>query len=86
MVGSKDHTDVSLSNIMKPTLESLSAEDQQRFEEYVRRKKEETLRRKAQVKGIETSKRGGGGELGLLKTFSNLGHKLNPRAKRMQIT
>jgi hypothetical protein len=60
MVGSKDHIDVSLSNIMKPTLESLSAEDQQRFEEYVRRKKEETLRRKAQVKGIETSKRGGG--------------------------
>lgn len=36
MVGSKDRTNVSLSNIVKPTLENLSAEDQQQFEDYKR--------------------------------------------------
>jgi hypothetical protein len=36
MVGSKDRTNVSLSNIVKPTLENLWAEDQQQFEDYKR--------------------------------------------------
>jgi hypothetical protein len=34
MVGSIDHSDVSPSNIIKPTLEVLSAEDQQDFKEH----------------------------------------------------
>jgi hypothetical protein len=36
MAGSKDRTKVSTSNIMKSILESLSAEDQQRFEDYLK--------------------------------------------------
>jgi hypothetical protein len=36
MVGSMDRTNVFLSNIVKPTLENLSAEDQQQFEDYKR--------------------------------------------------
>jgi hypothetical protein len=34
MVGLKDHSDISLSNIIEPTIESLSGEDQQEFEEH----------------------------------------------------
>jgi hypothetical protein len=34
MVGSRDHSDVSPSNIIKLTLEVLSAEDQQEFKEH----------------------------------------------------
>jgi hypothetical protein len=34
MVGSKDNSYVSPSNIMEPTMETLSAEDQQEFEEH----------------------------------------------------
>jgi hypothetical protein len=34
MAGSKDHSDVSLSNIIEPTMKTLSAEGQQEFEEY----------------------------------------------------
>jgi hypothetical protein len=36
MVGSMDRTNVFLSNIVKPTLENLWAEDQQQFEDYKR--------------------------------------------------
>lgn len=35
MVDSIDHTEVSPSNIVKLTLESLLAEDQQQFEDYI---------------------------------------------------
>lgn len=38
MASSKDHTKVSLSSIMKPTLENLLAEDQQRFEHYIKQR------------------------------------------------
>jgi hypothetical protein len=38
MVGSKDDTEVSPSNIIKPTLESLSVEDQWRFENYIKQR------------------------------------------------
>jgi hypothetical protein len=41
MAGLKDHSDFSLSNIMKPTMENLSAKDQQGFEEYKRQLIEE---------------------------------------------
>jgi hypothetical protein len=43
MIGSKDHTDVSTTNIIKPTLEALLADDQQPFDDLVRRKEEEVL-------------------------------------------
>ena len=36
MVGSKDHFGISPSNIVKPTMETSSAEDQQEFDEYKR--------------------------------------------------
>jgi hypothetical protein len=36
MAGSKDHTKISPSNIMKLTLKNLSAEDQQEFKDYKR--------------------------------------------------
>jgi hypothetical protein len=39
MVGSKDSSDVLPSNIIEPTMETLSAEDQQEFEEH----KEQTI-------------------------------------------
>jgi hypothetical protein len=38
MAGSKDQTEVSPSNIIKPTLESLSVEDQRRFENYIKQR------------------------------------------------
>ena len=38
MASSKDHTKVSLSNIMKLTLESMSTEDQQQFEDYIKQR------------------------------------------------
>jgi hypothetical protein len=34
MVGSKDHTDISLDNILKLAVESLTAEGQQHYEDY----------------------------------------------------
>jgi hypothetical protein len=34
MVGSKDHSDTSPSNIVKQTMENPSAKDQQEFKEY----------------------------------------------------
>jgi hypothetical protein len=40
--GSKDHTEASTSNINK---EELSANDQQRFEDFMKEEKEEVLRR-----------------------------------------
>jgi hypothetical protein len=48
MTGSKDRIDISPINIMKPTLENLSAEDQHQFEDYVRQRCEETLQQEAQ--------------------------------------
>jgi hypothetical protein len=41
MAGSKDHTGVSATNIIKPTLEAPLADDLQPFDYAVRRKKEE---------------------------------------------
>jgi excinuclease UvrABC ATPase subunit len=43
MTGSKDHTDVSTTNIIKPTMEALPADDQQPFDDLIRREKEEVL-------------------------------------------
>jgi hypothetical protein len=36
MTGSKDHTDISPVNILKPAIESLSADEQQQYEDYMR--------------------------------------------------
>jgi hypothetical protein len=36
MVGSKDHSDISPSNIVKATMENLLTKDQQEFQEYKR--------------------------------------------------
>jgi hypothetical protein len=43
MVGSKDHTDISLDNILKPTVESLTADKQQQYEDYMCQAKEKLL-------------------------------------------
>jgi hypothetical protein len=33
MAGSKDHTDISLDNILKPAVESLTTDEQQQYED-----------------------------------------------------
>jgi hypothetical protein len=43
MVGSKDHTDISPDNILKPTVESLTADEQQQYEDYMRQAKDKFL-------------------------------------------
>jgi hypothetical protein len=43
LVGSKDHTDISLDNILKPVVESLTTERQQQYEDYIRQAKEKFL-------------------------------------------
>jgi hypothetical protein len=37
MAGSQNHTDISATNIIKPTLEALPADDQQHFDDLMRR-------------------------------------------------
>jgi nicotinic acid phosphoribosyltransferase len=44
MAGSKDHTDVSTTKIIKTTMEALPTDDQQPFDDLIRREKEEVLR------------------------------------------
>jgi hypothetical protein len=41
VAGSKDRTNVSPSNIIKPTLENLPANEQQRFQDYMNKVQEE---------------------------------------------
>jgi hypothetical protein len=43
MVGSKDHTDISPDNILKPAVESLTADEQQQYKDYMRQAKEKFL-------------------------------------------
>jgi hypothetical protein len=43
MAGSKDHIDISPDNILKPTVESLTAHEQQQYEDYMRQAKEKFL-------------------------------------------
>jgi hypothetical protein len=43
MVGSKDHTDISPDNILKPSVESLTVDEQQQYEDYMRQAKEKLL-------------------------------------------
>jgi hypothetical protein len=43
MIGSKDHTDISPDNILKPTVESLTTDEQQQYEDYMRQTKEKFL-------------------------------------------
>jgi hypothetical protein len=43
MAGSKDHTDISSDNILKPGVESLTADEQQQYEDYMRHEKEKFL-------------------------------------------
>jgi hypothetical protein len=43
MAGSKDHTDISPDNILKPTVESLTANEQQPYEDYMRQAKKKFL-------------------------------------------
>jgi hypothetical protein len=50
MASSKDQNEVSPSNIIKATLESLSAKDQQPFEDYIKQQQaQERGRRKKNV-------------------------------------
>jgi hypothetical protein len=43
MVGSKDHTDISLDNLLKTAAENLTAYEQQQYEDYMRQAKEKFL-------------------------------------------
>jgi hypothetical protein len=43
MADSKDHTDISLDNILKPVVESLTADEQQQYEDYMCQAKEKFL-------------------------------------------
>jgi hypothetical protein len=43
MAGSKDHTDISPDNILKPAVESLTADEQQQYEDYMRQAREKFL-------------------------------------------
>ena len=43
MVGSKDHPEISTYNILKPALESLTADEQQQYEDYMRQAREKFL-------------------------------------------
>jgi hypothetical protein len=40
MVGSKDHTDVSTTNIIKSTMEIVSVDGQHHFDDLIRREEE----------------------------------------------
>jgi hypothetical protein len=40
MVGSKDHTDISANNILKPNVESLTVDEQQQYKYYMGQAKE----------------------------------------------
>jgi hypothetical protein len=43
MVGSKDHTDISLDNILKPVVKSLTTDERQQYEDYMHQAKEKFL-------------------------------------------
>jgi hypothetical protein len=43
MADSKDHTDISPDNILKLAIESLTADEQQQYEDYMRQAKEKFL-------------------------------------------
>jgi hypothetical protein len=43
MAGYKDHTDISPDNILKPAVESLTTDEQQQYEDYMRQVKEKFL-------------------------------------------
>jgi hypothetical protein len=45
MAGSKDHTKISTTNIIKPAMEALPADDQRPFEDLVMRDEKEVMRR-----------------------------------------
>jgi hypothetical protein len=43
MAGSKDHTNISLDNILKMVVENLAADEQQQYEDYICQAKEKFL-------------------------------------------
>jgi hypothetical protein len=43
MASSKDHTDISPDNILKPTVESLTSDEQQQYRDYMHQVKEKFL-------------------------------------------
>jgi hypothetical protein len=43
MVSYKDHTDISLDNILKVAVESLTIDEQQQYEDYMRQAKDKFL-------------------------------------------
>jgi hypothetical protein len=45
MAGSKNHTDISLDNILKTAVENLTGDEQQQYEDYMRQAKEKLLSR-----------------------------------------
>jgi hypothetical protein len=43
MAGSKDHTDISLDNILKPVIESLTTDEKHQYDDYLQQAKEKFL-------------------------------------------
>jgi hypothetical protein len=43
MAGSKDHTDISPNDILKPAVESLTADEQHQYKDYMRQAKKKFL-------------------------------------------
>jgi hypothetical protein len=43
MADSKDHTDISPDNILKSAVESMTADEQHKYEDYMRQAKEKFL-------------------------------------------
>jgi hypothetical protein len=66
MVGSKDHIVIFPDNILKPAVESLTADEQEQYEDYMRQAKEKFLsqytvdRHQKVIKHGETDVVGGG--------------------------
>jgi hypothetical protein len=48
MTGSKDHIDVSTTNIIKPALEALSTDDRHRFDDRMRHEEKEMMQQLAE--------------------------------------
>jgi hypothetical protein len=56
MAGSKDHIDICLNNILRPTIRSLSSNEQQLYENLMSQMREDTCRQIAKAEEEATEK------------------------------
>jgi hypothetical protein len=56
IVGSKDHTDISLDNIFRPAVRSLSTDEQHLYEDLMRQVRDDTRRQIAKTEEEATEK------------------------------